>query len=740
MYAKPRKYQSNQPKKMWVGGAISAGVGLISSVIGGISAKKKAAREQRKAEANQRMDILNTQLQVDNSQSIEEKTMYAIGSPDADLYAKGGNLGYAMPKKLRGNGLPSIPHPMQNTSNEISVPVGAESASQGTNSPTPNLPSQTGLATKGGDLKGLASGTDLAVGNTHEQSTIDNTSGIKVAQNGKVLAEVEDGEVIKEGLVFSDRLKHDGKHTYAKTAESLAKERGKLETQLASVRDRRKRNSLERQISILNTKEKDLYVQQEASKAMEAQANNDGNNVPPVPSEDSSLSGEPTEMAKGGNLLTGASQAGKSAKDVIGSTSSSFSTGDIVSTVGGLVAPFIDNIFNATKGTPGLVAPVIAPIKQMDTNVNVNPQLASIDRAVNASVNNVMTNTNNSSAARNAITNARLKGAAMKGEVYGNKQNTELQLRNQNTAMVNQKLQQDGQVQNQHNMLEYQRRVGMSEKASGNVANVVDDIKGIVTSKKLQRNFDEATFNSIAMDKTGATYRAYMSNPYFLKELEGNPRLREQLQGMAFRTDESGKFVQPSSAKMTDTIYGTNNVATATPRNLKGAGKASTANTIGTTPVTPSANLISTPAIENNLNVTPAVAPVNINIPEVGTPTELATPPALSSQDANARIFDTPSANVVAPRASVSNDAYNEKVNLIRNGYSNLNQLDNSIISKIGESNLTSVLSKVREFTGTNVDFADKESVKRLQKILGTSETGNFTEADYKKLLKLQTK
>lgn len=121
--------------------------------------------------------------------------------------------------------------------------------------------------TIGGSLIPMASGMDKAVGNTHEESSIDGTSGIKLLANGEPQAEVEDEEMIKDGqMVFSDRLKFDKKNTYAQKAETFARKRNKLEKQLSETHDRRSKNSIERNIVKLDNKENALFEHQEIKK------------------------------------------------------------------------------------------------------------------------------------------------------------------------------------------------------------------------------------------------------------------------------------------------------------------------------------------------------------------------------------------------------------------------------------------------------------------------------------------
>lgn len=57
-------------------------------------------------------------------------------------------------------------------------------------------PSESGFQTIGGKLIPIGTGVEQAVGNKHEETKIDGVSGIQLAQNGEVQAEIEDGEVM----------------------------------------------------------------------------------------------------------------------------------------------------------------------------------------------------------------------------------------------------------------------------------------------------------------------------------------------------------------------------------------------------------------------------------------------------------------------------------------------------------------------------------------------------------------
>lgn len=151
-----------------------------------------------------------------------------------------------------------------------------------------NMSLSPNIQTMGGDLVPTASGMDKAIGNTHEESKIDNTKGIKLLENGIPKVEIEDDEMIKNGqMVFSDRLKFDKNNTYAQKAEKLSKRRRKLENKLTETLDSRSKNTLERQVVGLDAKENDLFLHQEIKKVKKG------------------ITNESTTMEMGGNPTIG---------------------------------------------------------------------------------------------------------------------------------------------------------------------------------------------------------------------------------------------------------------------------------------------------------------------------------------------------------------------------------------------------------------------------------------------------
>lgn len=539
MKSKPNIKRLPIGKRKFVGGII-AGAGMLTSLIGKAAEQKKQETLLQEQKNNALSNLLASDRQAEAGITAEQDALYGIGNPDADLYAKGGDLRKFIPNNLRGSSRLNLPMSTSNTSKNTLSHTANEVMSERVKSDNYKLPSQTGFSAVGGNMNGIASGTDVASGNTHESKAIDGQYGITINDGTKDIAEIENKEVVKGDVVFSDRLKFKGNQTYASKAEDLARKRGKLEKDLEGVKDTRRRNSLERQISILDNQENALYIDQENSKLKQGLKDLDKEaNTEEILSNQmlsDSLSGEQStpEFAEGGGFWDDG--------------------GGFDKTMGYVqqVVPLIDNVSNAFRKNPKLPTPLIAPMERLDNSINIEPQIASVRRAVGASTRNILDNSNNAQVARASITNAKLKGSAMEGEIRANRDNAVRGINNQNVQMANQKMAGDTNTFNQHNMLQYQRSVGIQDRNSGNVANLVDDLKGMINESKIQKNFDESTVTSIMADKTGATLRSYLNNPYFMSELNRNPRLKAKLESIAIEQDKGAW----------DSIFGSPRVST----------------------------------------------------------------------------------------------------------------------------------------------------------------------------------
>jgi len=306
------------------------------------------------------------------------------------------------------------------------------------------------IVAKNGTFQPLATGVSKAIGNKHEQG------GIDLAVNGKEFAEIEGDEVVKGTKVYSDR-KEIGGDTYAAQAEKLAKEKSKWEAKLKSGSNL-ERNTALKSIENIDKDLEKLFAIQEASKT-------------------------PEEKVAQGNMAF---------------------DGQDLAQVAQLAAPFIDNVFNAkmikeTPELPGVYAPTMrkaedAVAMPMKTQFNVNPQLAEIQSGYKAFNKDVTENTASSGVARANKMAAFSKTLSEKNRVFGEKENIETRLQNENLRNIqevsarnvanaqniqnsNLALMDDYSARKEQRALQNSMRLdNMNRNRMQNVANLTDDI------------------------------------------------------------------------------------------------------------------------------------------------------------------------------------------------------------------------------------------------------------------------
>lgn len=245
-YTIPVNNTVSSRNKHWVGAAI-AGISTIAGLFG----QSKAQREQKKQMARQEFAALNNQyLDQKRNDTFAYNQQDIYGNDDVEYYANGGDI---------DQNSPNLNQKLASKQNITSQPNRSQIAGMS--------PSESDFQTIGGKLIPIGTGVEQAVGNKHEETKIDGVSGIQLAQNGEVQAEIEDGEVMTDGdKVYSDRLKFDKKHTYADKMKTLTAKRNKLEKQEVSTNDKRVKNSVGRKLAGLNMAEQALFQHQEAQK------------------------------------------------------------------------------------------------------------------------------------------------------------------------------------------------------------------------------------------------------------------------------------------------------------------------------------------------------------------------------------------------------------------------------------------------------------------------------------------
>ena len=338
--------------------------------------------------------------------------------------------------------------------------------------------------TKGGDLNSISSDMEIAEGNKHNESKIDNTSGIKLYDKGnqQPFAEVEDDEVIKDGeKVYSDQLYTSNGITYAEEAEKIAKEKAKVENKMNGTNDVISKNTAKRQLEILEQKSEKLFQEQEMKKQTE--------------------------------------------------NTNTYATGGKFAKAMDLVAPFIDNIGNAilTSKTPKLAKPILQTPVSLNTDVNVNPELQEVQDAVESNTDFIKNNTSNSSVARALIGNTRLQGSRQKAGITSRKANIERELENRNT-MINSNIEANNNAKlDNFNARNYERSADIQDRISQNIANVGDDIIGIRNNQKADAYNKERLDIARQMYQSDTTRRAMLNNPSEIQALKDDPNYAREI-------------------------------------------------------------------------------------------------------------------------------------------------------------------------------------------------------------------
>ena len=513
------------PPKHFLGALIGAGVSIGSSLIQGGAERKARAR----AEAENRQNLLEQETQADVYAYDEFKEQgLDSGVGTVNYYqAKGGKL--ANPDSYM---------------------------------------------TRGGDLKPVSSDMEEVVGNKHNESKIDGTSGVKLNNGKQDIAEVEDAEMIKDGrMVYSAQTTVDGKNTYADVAKKLSTEKGKLEDDIQND-DKITMGTKRRKIAAISRKENELFADQEANKQPDPKKKSTTNPLADtkraeadkideqrtgrghafltedlkkkfsanlrteadrLDARDKKTQERVNGIPKGGKGLTLPPLKGidTSMFDVLtpnkqlpsyklplagtsGTSKANF--GKAVENV----VPYLDNVANAfiTGNTPSIPKPTLVKQRNLETKVNVNPQLANIASAKSSAVKSIQDNTSNSNVARANIAATKLAGAKQVGEVLTAKDNQERANRNAN---VRQRTNVDtinaGKV-DQHNLANVQRADAISQRQSANFANLAGDIVD-------KRNFDaEQAYNADRLDVAreigdveGTSLRVDLKNPTTLNKL-----------------------------------------------------------------------------------------------------------------------------------------------------------------------------------------------------------------------------
>lgn len=384
-----------KPKKAFYGALLGTGLNIGATLIQNAKEKKEAKRQRRLALARAYGEKVNQDSQIANNFDTDGSQL------DTFFFEKGGAIN------------PSF-------------------------------------VSNGGKLKKISSNVEKAIGNKHEENSIDGTSGIKLSKNGKEEVEIEGDELIKDGnKVYSNRLL-DGSQTYAKKLEKLDNEKQEIENKIKKGVSLSKRNSLNRKKEIIDIKEDDLFNKQEQSKQQNLLSK---------------------KLATGGEIIE---------KSV----------------------PYLDNAFNLfnTLTKPKPTKPITTPVPTFNTEFNNTPQLNDVEQEINKTSDFIEDNTASSRVARGSMLATRLKGTEFKNKIRVQKENAENQLENQALSKTFNMNSQNNQLLNRHNDKLDLRSLAIRKELSDNVANVVDD------TFNQKKYVDEKNLSERKLDLTEKAY------------------------------------------------------------------------------------------------------------------------------------------------------------------------------------------------------------------------------------------
>lgn len=594
-YACGGKMRPSSRKRHIAPALIGAGVQVLGSVFG-MSRARKAQKEQERQLKQQELNNINAQYaQAKANDYNTYNNTNTFGDNNVEYYANGGEV----EANSLSNSAPKL-SPIQLAEIQKSLTQNGGIA--------PQMPiSNGGYQTKGGNLVPIGDGVEEAVGNQHNEETIDGVSGIQLSKNGEPVAEIENKEVVVDGdTVYSHQLKYDGKQSYADKMRKITAKRNKLEKEQNTTKDKRVKNTIERKLAGLNMAEEALFTHQEHRKYAEgiAVANSfafggkipkfsnggnvytdtngkkyrlvngkkqyfidfdpiktakeeeialntalnkkdvdwnastskmldkDKNNIPDLVQAPSAVNAPTMQplVKAGAEVGTGATTAATATKGI----------GSQIGSAALQLAPMlIDNIGNLilTKNTPKLPVPLLNKVEHLETKVNVNPQLAEIRRTNKAVKDNILFNTSNSNNAKNNLVATALAGNRQANEILGGKENQEIALKNadhQNKQMV---ANTNNATMNEYRFRDYQRSNDINSQYSANLADLSKDIRNVITSNKLDKQFDANTLANLADDKLGEKAAIYIGNKDFMSKEANRQAMKERADFLANKGD-----------------------------------------------------------------------------------------------------------------------------------------------------------------------------------------------------------
>lgn len=300
------------------------------------------------------------------------------------------------------------------------------------------MPTRSNVPAKmvpGGAIVPISQRTEIAIGKSHESGGIHPQPNVEV-EGGEVSHKNTDGST----TWFSTQLKDDAGMTFAERALKVAKNSGKdtivarFATGLDKATAKRNLENADRKLQMLSNEQEQKQIK----------------------------SGYPTNgvYAAKGTVL------------------------DTLSTL----VPFADNAVNAllTGSTPEVPKPRLAKAVPLDTTINVGPQIEAIRQSEAAAYDTIKSSTNRGSVVRSAAIASRLSSIGAQNQVFGQKENQEAQLRNEDALNRQGVYNANQQVLANHDTNVYNRDLLVQSRISENVSNLVDDFNNMDNIRRMK--------------------------------------------------------------------------------------------------------------------------------------------------------------------------------------------------------------------------------------------------------------
>lgn len=366
---------------------------------------------------------------------------------------------------------------------------------------------------KGGDMKlyggsaqPIAPNVSRVVGDQHGQDTdMDGQQGIRVHHNGVAKAEIENGEVMAGSKVFSAQMLVPGTDmTFADMAARVAQSaesklvqrfKKKLEDAEEPKQSATAKRMLEKHVDPLDS----LFDTQEQVKAEEEQM---------MAQQQEQAMQQPQMEGAEGALPLGAKGLDLNA---LGSAAES-------------ILPFLDNIANSQliRKTPQIPKPLMMDAPIIQTEYDINPMLANVNRQQSLRNLGLKQNTNNDAVLRGNMIAGYASDRDAINSLIGTKTNAEIQMRNQQAGLMQQAQGRNIDALNNFNFMNMQRTDDIHARTSANVANATQDAMG------MRRTHNEKILDK---QKLAITLAAY-ANTGVLDRAEIMPVMQMIEQGM----------------------------------------------------------------------------------------------------------------------------------------------------------------------------------------------------------------